>query len=713
MKKYILMTTVAGLALGATAFTLTPGVKKSSTGSLQARVAEMPAGMSVMDNADVNATAPRRAVTVDETADVEISVYGTPTEVLYEDFELCTRGKFGNPATIYKTWNSNVEIPWTNMKAGYTATEGWGSWDCFSAGGMMALVSDDQAHINTPMLDVSAEDVSVVEFRAYAVPFEEEGTEVEEEYRRKATLAVEAAETRNMGPTWDICDGGGFVFLPTGSWQDVRVYFRGGGKTTLYNIVLMEKGTVYIDDIRVSTIHPYVGVPHVKNHGDYKGTSFICRWDAVEDAEKYLVNVYKEDEHMEKGEAVVTDAEVTGTEYLFDQAVSGTPYWYDVRAVKGEHISYVSASKYVWQLEAPVMEKAEVLSGSKYKASWGEVPVGEVYSYKAYATRTAEEDGEFVITKANFDNLVDHDGKRTGWTRENNDGQSYDEYRVQGGVVQAGWTGKHSAPFDDCLAIDGWWYLIGREDAGLLSPEFDLSANGGKATLELTLRSEFSSGETNGYEQDLYSNAAVAVFAWNDAKEDFDQVNLYYPSKSLTLDWSKQTFQLEGLTSRCVIGIYCVGAPDYLYIKDLKLTQERKAGDKFTEPCIFERYLTDKSLEVTIDPYYANCDITHHVNATGARLLGEMYGEKQYAFVEGRWSEPEFVMTRDSSAVREVSASADVKVMGGVVSVSADAVVYDIAGRKVAELKSGTSCQLPARGVYLVSTASQTVKINW
>lgn len=644
-----------------------------------------------------------------ETAQVLPEDYGPLSEVMHEDFSLMATGSVGAWDTDEWLEAPEYEYPWINMADGYTHLPGWGAHSAYPAGGCIALVAENgQANLNTMMLDVSASELHVLEFKALA---EGDG---------EIWLAVEAAETFNMSPTWDICSGGAIEQLAAdGEWHTYRYTFMGGGHYTLYNMVVMTPGVVYIDDVSVSTIDKYLGIPSPKGHREYLGSSFKALWTPAENAEGYLVTLYEAlDEHtpgMVLREGLASDT----NSLTIDGLESGLPCFYDVRAVGGGHTGYPSNPCFVWNLEAPVFAPTGGIDGYKYEAEWSEVPTAERYNYWAFAKRTPEADGPFTITKESYDQLTDHEGHRMDWTHENNEGMSYDEYRVMGGVRQAGWRAKHSAPFHDYLCIDGWWYIQAGEDAGLLSPEMDLSADGGRAQLKLMMASEFMPADSdwNQYGIDLQTQCAVAIFNWDEEKGDYTQAALYYPGP-VSLQWTEFTVDLEGLTDRSVIGIYAVSAPLNLYIASLELTQQRRAGESFLDPYLWQRYHEGTVIEVEIPWYASGTETWHCVNATSS-MVHEGWGGTAYTFQDGEMSALELAgisEQREDDVAAPSLPHATINVDGGVLAANApgsEISVYTADGRLLARTCDVLTLTLPARGLYVVKTQVHTLKAVW
>ena len=106
-----------------------------------------------------------------ETSASWILEYGERVDVFSEDFSKMTTGSIGDPDINTNIILDNPDYPWTNVDPAYTDQPGWGAWAAYPADGTVAIFDEDgideYAHINTPMLDLSANDgVAVLEFRA-------------------------------------------------------------------------------------------------------------------------------------------------------------------------------------------------------------------------------------------------------------------------------------------------------------------------------------------------------------------------------------------------------------------------------------------------------------------------------------------------------------------------------------------------------------------
>lgn len=673
--------------------------------------------------------------------------YGTLTEILYEDFSLMSSGSIAQPDIKTQMWISRKQAedegwgddysPWRNMLDGYTQKPGWGTENAYPAGGSLFFFASEnrgQAHINTCLVDGSmGEGVCVLEFKTRAMDGE-----------TNAGLLIEGAETRNMGPTWDIL--GTAVAPEAGSeWITVQAMFQHCGPTTIFNICQMLPQQCYIDDLRVYTLDQYVRTPVLKAHTDYTDQSFTANWQPVEGAEKYLVNVYTETVtgNPMEGESVertylYNDLEATTNSLSINTSGdkhAGT-YYYTVRAVKGTHTSIESLPQMVFDIVAPTGLASTVHDdGMTYDAQWNQVLNAERYNYWAYNERVAEQDGEFVVSYENFDGICfPGTDVSTGWTIlfPDPDNGTFDDFYPDSGLDQAGWHAESGAPYEDFICVDAYHYIYNNKMAGLESPEMDLSKDGGKAHLSVSLAGELIPESMldpkTGEIVDAQVECAVAVFNWNDELRDYEQTSIAYAKdangKGVEGFWKDFDFDLTGLGERCIVGIFGVNAPGNLYIDNVKLTQNYQKGQSLNEPFVYAHWFDPTQggtvelaegdpVKVTIgmDPKVRHQKVTHKVSAVRGRTEGQgMFASA--VRIESPFTE--LLLVREPLGVQslnfdkegfEVSITPD-----GLVSVSAGTMtVYDLKGQTLCQGQA--SFQLAERGVYLVKSAGKTVKV--
>lgn len=639
------------LALTAEANSFTPTGGNFADGTMKGRQATN--GLTFKAANKVKSDRPHRTLGFGGAAIDNVEDFGTLRLVLEEDFSLMSQGSIEQPARDVDLAlpdlpqdDPNYIYPWWNLKPEYTHEPHWGTGYmepgiACPAGGCyyMEMVeqegpmgtSSTQAKINTPILKVDEDGaIGVLEFRARTL---NEGETYD-------YLYVEVGETNNMGPSWRVVDEPIVVTGIPGEWTTYRLIFRECGPTTLFHFVGMGPGNVYLDDIKVYQLVPKVMYPQVLPHSDYKGTSFTANWTAVEGADSYLLSVYSLDETNKKVDLLV-DQPVNDTHYEVTGTISGQTYYYTVKAVKGSDCSLESFPQRVYDLVAPVMNPANIIDGQTYTASWGEVPGADVYNYMALDKRVADTDGPFVVTFEDFTGITDFDGYKTGLTKEDPSEESIAGYFYPKELNQQGWHGESSMPYDDYMAFDAFFYTTGQGQSGFLSPEFDMSKDNGKFTVQADLAAETDwAGNT--------TSCVVGLFNWDDELGDYRQDELVYVDKNLNIDWQSCVFNFTKGSERSIIGIFAISSFGNLYLDNLKITQNYKAGDYLIEPFRFAywhgRHEEDNPTEIKVDiPGHAQgFDIFHKVSAYSH--IPDPYGYS-YDSRESAYSDVEFVMT--------------------------------------------------------------------
>lgn len=663
-------------------------------------------GMTAKNRVQGNVKAQKKLVPM-KSPSKSPSDYGTVETVMMEDFSKMTTGSVGAPdLETVLTDEGLYEYPvWMNIKPEYTVLPQWGGSSVYSAGGTICIAAADvgDGKLNTPMLDVSKYDgVVFVEFKVRT-----------DNGKVSQNMFVEAGETYNMQPTWKVL---GSYMLPeiTEEWQTITAMFYGGEHYTLFNFPVQmlyegdEVEPIYFDYVKVYQVNPYVNMPTALPHTNYKGTSFTANWTKVEDAESYLLNVYSisRENEMQAGDTtfLCKDQPVNDTTFTVQNAISGETYYYDVRAVKGSHESFVCPAMEVFDLVVPELADCTIKDG-KYTATWGAVPSAERYNYISYHEREASANGEFVVTDEDFTDVRDYDGNLTGWTVEKPSSYSYDDFYIKE-VEQAGWHAKQGAPYTDFICVDGWQYIFNHQDAGLISPELDLSKDNGRINLSVKLYGVLA----EGYDQPYQTECAVALFNYNEEKGDYEQVELIYP-EGVKPEWKTFNVQLTKGSNRSIIGIYAVNGPDNLYIDDLKITQNYNAGDTFKDPFLFQRFVDGTSLEVNLPEKTSGSNIYHRINAVKSNSAG---------IKETSFSEMKYIGKSDVvSSIGSVSlTNATVQVVDGKVIVNnanGDNVsLYRLDGTLVYSNDSGAkniTVTMPYNGAYIVKVGDKSVKL--
>lgn len=631
--------------------------------------------------------------------------YGEEQQVMFEDFAKMTSGSEATPDTEANIIKDEFEYPWINTKDEYFKQAGWGSGNAYPAGGTVYLDSNpnDMAHINTPMLNVAANGgIAWIRFKARA-----------KNAGDNPQVMVEAAETFNMSPSWRMMGSAALPQLST-EWKEYSMFFYGGGEYTLFNIVSV-MAPVYIDNIEVFTVKQHIGTPTTLPHTNYEGTSFDANWTPVEGATGYKVNVFTLNKETGKAEYLFENKPVTTNKFHVTGATSGQTYFYNVAATKDNYTSIPSDKMFVYNLEAPVLKDVTNLDRNKYTAEWSTVPSAERYNYIAYYDRKADKTGEFVVTNEDFTGVKDADGNLTGWTKEDPNPGSYDSYYIPE-LKQAGWKGTQYAPYTDYICLDGWQYYHNHQDAGLISPEMDMSKDGGKFTVNVKLAGASTIAiDENNNEFTAYTQAAFALFNYNETTCDYEQAELIYPEgypKAVNGDWKNFTINFTKGSKRSIIGIYAVYADEHLYLDDLKITQKYQAGESLNDPFIFRRWLQEPKVDITIPAFVGKSDVSHRV--TAFKTNSDRNVKKQY--VESKFSELKKVGT--ANGISNIGLSkAVVKMEGNNVYVNningENVQIYTLDGQLVYNNKGEKNIRvaLTQHGAYIVKVGNKTIKL--
>ena len=649
--------------------------------------------------------------------------YGQVVEILGEDFSLMTTGSVGNPDKDTELWYVREDgNAWMTMRDGYTHQSGWGGGYIYPAGGTVAIANPDEpGHLNTCMMDLSGNDqIAFVQFDMRT-----------DDGQPDQTVIVEGAETFNMAPSWRVL-GASQIDGISSEWKTYTLMFQNAGAYSMFNIFHPQMtqgevlGNIYVDNFRVYQVNPYVKMPTLYGHSYYTGESFNVSWSKVENADHYLLNVYWVDET--NGNAKMYAAEnqsVNDTTFTVNGIISGKNYYYVVQSVDAAgHKSFEPTPKLICDLEAPKDLTATDINqdNGTFTASWEAAPSAERYNYWAYCDRKATQDGPMRLTDEDFTGVKCPDGTLgDGWGYSMTEAEwketsvtnpsyfSMDNYVIQP-INQGGWVAKNGFPLaDGCIKVDGYQYVYNNSDAGLISPEFDLSKNGGKITINVDL---WGDTETIQYEDgskvDYTAQCAVALFNWDPAKNDFTQAELIYV-KDLNSSWQNRTIELTKGTDRSIIGLYCVGSPANLFFDNLKIDQDYKAGETFVDPIVYHRWWEGTSVDVQI-PIRGNLgNITHRVTA----IKGN---PETGAIVESLPSDTEFVGRYESTDVKSVNllSKANVRVEGQTIVVNGNGLVqvYTLDGALVAKAEANGQARITVpSGAYIVKTNNESVKV--
>lgn len=642
--------------------------------------------------------------------------YGKEVTIVSEDFSKMTTGTPEEPDRTADMNYVNPDNVWINLYDDFTQTPGWGSGNAYPAGGAIYLDADGkekQGRLTTPMLHLSGNaGISFIQFKirqpsGYKYPAEQ--------------VVLEAAETYNMAPSWDFL---GSQLLPEidDEWQTLTYMYYGCGDYTIFNIVANDM-PVIIDDVKVFQIDQYAPTPATYRHDSYEGTDdthakFNLHWDKVDGAEGYVLNVYTADENGNPADYLLKDAEVKDNAYTVDNAVSGEVYFYTVSSKKDGHVSIPSSPVQIKDVAAPNTEVTSDIADGKFTAGWKNVNGAERYNYTSYYKHAADKDGAMDVASLNLTGMKYSNDEEPEFSVDNPDTRTYDFGALSDSIGQAGWEVKHYAIYKDALTLDGFWTTSG-SDAGLISPELDLSKDNGKFSVDVTACAEYQPY----YE--VYAQCAVALFNYDEEKKDYTQSELVYlGNHDINDEWEDHHVEFTTGTERSIVGIYAVYAPCNVYLSKVNISQNYKAGEWFYDPFHYERWLVPSegestSLEVAIPEKAAGSDIYQRAKSVRLKDAGDQYSSA--SFIESAFSPMQYVGTATSTGISGTRASlsgATVRLEGGNLAINnpenEPVYVYAADGSVVASDNSraaSVTIPAPGHGTYIVKVGKHNVKL--
>ncbi len=775
------------LAAGACALLFTPAsaqfAAREKASMLQTKNHFAPVMMQNAQKSE-KATGNRLQLVSVKKADVpsDYTKYGNFEQIFSEDFSLLTTGSVGNPdmnTSLYDKYTiiddydgKEVEIGWYSFNPIYTHsydnTSGrWGETNCYSAGGAlyMYLYDDDYnvdeatAHVNTCLIDCSKYQGDVlIQFDAYT----------DDASKTNKYVALEAAETNGMGPSWDVL---GSATLPkvNSEKKTYTMLFRGGDKTTMFNIYAQrgktsklsdpEGNSIYIDNVKVLSLNPNVYSPTGLTMKYYKGDNFKLEWNKVKDADKYLVDIYTKKVTSNGyakietiGDYLYQDEEVTDSFMNVTGATNGQIYYYRVRAVKGDYVSLESnEEKQILGVVAPSDLKADQPADSKYTARWTAVPGAERYNYMGYVLNKISENKSVDVINANFEGMQYNDGFI--WKEDNSDQTQWyyaPRYSTTNPDPRAltssycaldaipGWAAYNWAMYTDALVLDGFQSYYNNNNASLQCAATDLSKNNGKFTVYLRQKAECAEGYTDAAGNKVYAHSGLALFNYDEALDDYVQTEVKFINDLNDQEWKEGTYTFTQGSSNSIFGIFATYAPANLFINKFTLSQDYKAGEEFYAPFCYKYRVAgyevddygnavdgkeehnDLSLEIPLTAPTAGQDLYHRIQSV--RLGKEASYFTNATFAESKWSDMSFVTANAQTGIKDAPVAgkaATVTMKGNNLVVNnpsaAEVNIYSLNGTLLFSAKSGqttVSMPAPANGTYIVKAGKQSIKVS-
>lgn len=158
--------------------------------------------------------------------------------------------------------------------------------------------------------------------------------------------------------------------------------------------VVGEKQSAYSQTFDIT---PILATPEPIRPTDYDGSAFTASWQPVENADRYVLNVYSYIDGGTRDEQVVPfieNREVTATSFQVTGIDRNTIYYFTVQAKNDNgDISDVSAATQILPLlDAPVAKPATGVKANSFVANWTPVTYANTYQVNVYREHTATAD---------------------------------------------------------------------------------------------------------------------------------------------------------------------------------------------------------------------------------------------------------------------------------------------------------------------------------
>lgn len=231
-------------------------------------------------------------------------------------------------------------------------------------------------------------------------------------------------------------------------------------------------------------------------------------------------------------------------------------------------------------MPAPTILPATNITDTSFTANWTAIEEVDEYYTFLYAEHTSKTDETYDLFNLDFSD-IESEGT------EENPEVPYDEYQIS----YKSWYAYLPVYFNGGFGLSGM-YSIYNDYSYLTSPEFDLSADGGKFTMSLELKG--NDGE----------NVDVNVFNAETGTYEFVDGETVVIQGS---DWQKYTFEFEGGYERTLIEIVYYGVTNLL-IDNLIVSQNFKEGDMVAIPML-DAFVPENSLDIVIDKKFRNDNV--------------------------------------------------------------------------------------------------------
>ena len=593
------------------------------------------------------------------------------------------------------------EAPDENMLDGFipselTASPNWSAYYVYQAGGCLLIdrSKNNNANLCSPVLEIPADDRPVtVTFRARLG-----NKNVERDW-----VEVYVADATDPNDVFTHTNDYAYVY---DEWKEYKFVFTKKRPGTKYFFQFSGYDEpVFVDDIEIKILDPKIEAPVAADFSEFTNDSFKANWSSVEGADAYLVSLFQINDDRDKTRNYITkDLRVDGCSHTFTGLETPTnTFYYVVKTVKGESVSPESNAVKVQSLTVPANIAITKVDNDNLKVTWDPVAGAEYYVINAFRSHKAEGNETYVLSSENFDKLV-CDGTVLEPEVPYQSQEELDEW-----TDQPGWIAEFPLHINGAYGLSGYYgeqygYLVYLE-----SPIMDLRAGGGKVNVSADLY-----GQKVNQTDVCTATFRTLKYVVEDGREKLITTDADVTAK-IPEAWTNYSFGLGGGTEMSVVEI--VANAGALYIDNLEITQDLKAGEKVSVP-----YLNSKSetAEITmpINNLLRGSDIVVRIQA-----VREIWDKMHYSvneYVRSPFSADHTLAIATSGIDNIDNGAAEPKafVENGIIRVvnpAGDRVeICDMTGRAIASDNSGSQLidlNVDAAGIYVVRIGAKAIKV--
>ena len=528
------------------------------------------------------------AIITTRTEEADVAPVGA---VLYENFNKFIAGTENAPKK--GDLKGLVNIPDT-----LTIVPGWKGEGIYQAGGSAyvgAYGNDNaQGYIKTPVVNLA----------------NNAGT-FTLQFRSKFYGGGITAQSSVIGALYDVT-GAQPVLVETQyadittDWGEYTLTFN-RGTAKCYMQLYFYAGEGWLDDVALVQPVSELTAPVALDYTKLTDTGFTANWQAVDGADSYLLSVY------ERGNGTRTyvfeDKAVSGLTYDVTGIDTSKPYYYNVKAVKGDKKSVQSNQIEVLGLAEPELLQASNVTASSFDANWRPVNRATTYELTTYVKHTAAQDESYDIINEDFD------GFKSG-TIANPAACSVLEWNINDKISRADWVVRNRIDAAGTVGLDNSF----QNEYGtswLHSPVLDLSNADGKVNVSVKV-----------YGKDVKQYTVSLCDSEGNVISSYDG--------SATADWSTASFTLTGGTKASYISFDIPASQaGQLFIDKLQVSQKLAAGNTITVPYYGKEISNKKSAEVqtaTVSvPNWTDADV-YSYTVRARRIFSSQYITARYIY---------------------------------------------------------------------------------